>query len=262
MRGLVGAVVVCVASTAAAVGGPVQRYLNAARTLYENLEYEKALEQLRRAKQASGGPEDDEVISLYEGIVHADLGNEEQALTAFKTGLSLNVDAKLPLEVSPKVEAVFERARENVKKMLGPELEQQRAEAERKRREEEERRAKEAKPAPAAAEVKKDTPSLSRQWAWVPAVGGAVAVFGGGYFAVQAKGNYDALVTGAAPPADAAKIRDEGKQQQTVAIALTGLGVAALASAGVMYLAGTDEPAAAVVAGPGQVFATVSVPLE
>jgi tetratricopeptide (TPR) repeat protein len=123
----------------------VQRYLNAAAALHENLDYEQALAQLQKAKKKSKGAEDDAAIALYEGVVLSHLGKEDKAVTAFKTALSLKPNAKLPLEVSPKVEALFARARESVEKVLAPQREEEeRRLAEQKAREDAERRQREA----------------------------------------------------------------------------------------------------------------------
>lgn len=138
----------------------VQRYLTAAARLYENLEYERAIAQLERAKTLPNRTVDDDVaIALYEGIILADMGKKDQSIAAFKEGLFLKPDAKLPVRVSPKVVSDFESVRREVKKELAPILAKQ--EAERKRKEEEARKAAEAQKkldeqnAKAAAEAKK-----------------------------------------------------------------------------------------------------------
>ncbi|HLL81150.1 MAG TPA: hypothetical protein VK420_00810 [Longimicrobium sp.] len=141
----------------APAGSPeVQRYLNAAAALYENLDYEQALAQLQKAKKKSKGAEDDAAIALYEGVVLSHLGKDDKAVTAFKTALSLKPGATLPFEVSPKVEALFQRARQSVEKVLAPQREEEERKAkaaEEKRlaeqtaREEEERKAREARAA-------------------------------------------------------------------------------------------------------------------
>ena len=84
-----------------------QAYLRATNMLYQKLEYEKALEQLDRARKVAVGLEDDVKISLWEGILFAELGRMEDARTAFNTALALSSDAKLPVKVSPKVTAEF-----------------------------------------------------------------------------------------------------------------------------------------------------------
>ena len=69
--------ILAVATPARAQSAEVQKYLNAAVTLYENLEYEKALQQIERARARSTQAGDDARIALYEGIVYADMGKDE-----------------------------------------------------------------------------------------------------------------------------------------------------------------------------------------
>lgn len=92
------------AASAAAPSDDVQRYLVAAARLYESLEYERALEQLARAKRLSPRADDDVAIALYEGVILMDMGKREEGLAAFRTALLLDPAAKLPVKVSPKVE--------------------------------------------------------------------------------------------------------------------------------------------------------------
>jgi tetratricopeptide (TPR) repeat protein len=99
-------------------GNEFQTYLNAAVRLYESLEYEQALERLSRARRYVREVEDDVIISLYEGIIHADMGRKEQSQAAFRDGLLLQPDAKLPVKVSPKVERDFEAVRQDVRREL------------------------------------------------------------------------------------------------------------------------------------------------
>ncbi len=106
----------------------VQRYLLSASRLYQGLEYERALEQLKRAKSVAVGVSDDAVIDRYEGIVLFDLGKREEALAAFKEALLLEPDGVLPIKVSPKITEAFEATRVKVKKELEPILALRRAE--------------------------------------------------------------------------------------------------------------------------------------
>ena len=82
---VVGLLVVLMTTPAFAQSAEVKKYLNTAITLYENLEYEKALKQLKNASAKAKGPDDEAKIGLLEAIVLADMGREERALTAFKT---------------------------------------------------------------------------------------------------------------------------------------------------------------------------------
>src|SRR5687767_11396097 len=94
------------------------RYLTAAVQLYESLDYDQALEQLQRAKPLARGIKQDVTVALYEGILLADMGRQEQSRTAFRTALLLDPEAKLPIKVSPKVARSFEEVRTSVRKSL------------------------------------------------------------------------------------------------------------------------------------------------
>ncbi len=100
---------------AQAIDAP-ERYLLAASQLYRALEYERALEQLKRARTVSKGVGDDALIARYEGIILFDAGKPEEAAAAFREALYLEPDAVLPLKVSPKISATFEATRVTVKK--------------------------------------------------------------------------------------------------------------------------------------------------
>jgi hypothetical protein len=243
------------AGAATAMTNEVRRYLNSAKALFENLEYEKALKQIERAKSKASGAEDDAMVALYEGIVSAEMGKDERAVTAFKTGLSLDINAKLPLEVSPKVERIFESARENVKKMLGdaanvqepPPVETPPPE-----------KKPEVMTPPAQTATQTPSGGGARRFAWVPAAAGVALGAGGAYALIQAKAKHDALVQGTVPEPDAAKVREDGKTYQTVGFVLVGAGVACLATAGAMFaFGGPSEPVQASVASDGRSVAIV-----
>src|SRR4051812_37695700 len=111
-RPLVIGVVLFSAGALAAAPKPkpdqAKKYLDAAVRLYNSFEFERALEQLSKARAQSTGAEMDVTISLYEGIVQLELGRDEAAETSFKTALSLDANAALPTKVSPKVQQLFE----------------------------------------------------------------------------------------------------------------------------------------------------------
>ncbi|SEL04308.1 hypothetical protein SAMN05444354_103384 [Stigmatella aurantiaca] len=96
-----------------------QRYLLAAERLYESGENERALVQLERARGLARGLAQDVAVTLREGIFLADMGQSAKAQMAFREGLLLDPDAKLPLRVSPKLERDFEDVRTRVRKELG-----------------------------------------------------------------------------------------------------------------------------------------------
>lgn len=260
------------ATSAFAQSAEVKKYLNTAITLYENLEYEKALKQLKQAHVKAAGADDDAKISLLEGIVLADMGREEKALTAFKTGFSVDVEAKLPLEVSPKVQAVAEKARANVRKMLAPQLEAQKAEEQRKLAEDEKKVADEKRRAEIEAErlaelkrqeaeerAKNQPPPLvvtadngpsARALSWIPGVVGLAAGGVATGLLVSASGKHAALVNGTANPADAASLRDTGKTEATLGYVFTGVAAAGVATAVVMFIVGAPKETPVVAAMP------------
>jgi hypothetical protein len=88
------------------------------RRLYGSLEYERALEQLSRAKLFVRSEADHIDLLLYEGVILADHGKEDAANAAFTAALFLRPEAKLPLLVSPKVARRFEKLRQQVKREL------------------------------------------------------------------------------------------------------------------------------------------------
>jgi hypothetical protein len=131
------------------------RFITAASRLFENLEYERALEQLANAKKFASTPDEQTQVALYEGVVLIELGRTEEAKAAFETALFLSPDAQIPVKVSPKVKAQIEAVRAQVKKELAPILAKKEAE-ERAKREAEEKAKKEAEAkAKKEAEAKK-----------------------------------------------------------------------------------------------------------
>ncbi|WNG42703.1 hypothetical protein F0U60_00290 [Archangium minus] len=96
----------------------VKIYILSARRLYEDLEFEHALEQISRAKHFSRTKAEDVLLSLYEGVILADLSKADESSAAFKAALFLQPDAKLPLKVAPKVEKAFESVRQQVQREM------------------------------------------------------------------------------------------------------------------------------------------------
>ncbi|WP_140874369.1 tetratricopeptide repeat protein [Myxococcus xanthus] len=83
-------------------------YIRAAAQLYEELEYEAALNVLTVARTQAASEGELAEAAIYEAIVLADLGRRHEAIKAFAEALRLNPDAKLPVRVSPKVVKDFE----------------------------------------------------------------------------------------------------------------------------------------------------------
>jgi hypothetical protein len=96
----------------------VQAYLLSVQRLYEDLENESALKQIARAKTLPRTKNEDVLLSLYEGVIQADLSHWEESAAAFKAALSQHPEAQLPVKVAPKVQQHFEKVRQEVKQEL------------------------------------------------------------------------------------------------------------------------------------------------
>lgn len=280
MRRTLLIIALCVALPVHAQSAEVKKFFNAAITLYENLEYEKALKQLAKARSKASSPEDEGKIALLEGIVLADMGREEKALTAFKTGFGMDPDAKLPVDVGPKVLAVSERARANVRKMLAPQIAAQRAEEERKaaedkkraedaaklaeekRRADEEERLRNAPPPPQTVTKAAPTGPSVRGLSWIPGAVGLVSAGIGTYFLISASSKYNALLAGTVDFATAQTYRTTGPTDATVGYALIGIGGAGLVGALVMFLVGAPAPVATLVPTRDGAMFAFSMPLD
>ncbi|QSQ17099.1 hypothetical protein [Myxococcus landrumensis] len=210
----------------------VQPYVLAAKRLYNDLQYEQALEQIARGKRLSHGPVDDALLSLYEGIIQADLGEPSSSDAAFKAALFLQPDAKLPLTVSPKVSERFESLRKQVKR----ELEASAA-----------LRGEDAPPpiikAPAAPPVplREEPPPRAPTRAWLPAAIGGGLLVGSGVTWLMARGQHSNLTSASGGVGTVQGMQDaasRGEGLQTVSAVLAGAGVVGLGVAAGMYLWG------------------------
>lgn len=263
-------VLIVLGTPALAQSTEVKKYLNTAITLFENLEYEKALKQLKSAKAKAAGPDDEAKIALLEACVLADMGREEKALAAFKTAFSVDLDAKLPVEVGPKGQAVAEKARASVRKLLAPQFEAQKAEeqrrlaAEKQRAEERQRAEAEARlaeqrrleaerlknagaPPMVAAE---GTGPSARALSWIPGVVGLAAGGAATGLLLSANGKYVALRDKTVAVEQAAAYRDSGRAEATLGYVFTAVGAVGVVTAAIMFAAGGDSGAPVVSAVP------------
>ncbi|QDE94489.1 MULTISPECIES: hypothetical protein [Myxococcus] len=96
---------------AASADSDFERHVAEAVRLYDDLEYERALEQLDRARGSLRGTRDRMSLALYRGIISADLGRWQAARDEFRSALLQEPGARLPLRVSPKVSREFEAQR-------------------------------------------------------------------------------------------------------------------------------------------------------
>ncbi|MBZ4401961.1 hypothetical protein K8625_40275 [Myxococcus sp. AS-1-15] len=239
-----------------AVSPDMRRYLVSIHQLIEDLAYERALEQVARGKKVSKGPEDDVAISLYEGILVAELsaGRLDESNAAFKAALFLAPDAQLPLSVSPKLKRRFEAVREEVLGELALRGEDrgplktdaptrlQRQPAPRGPLPEAASRLSESSSSP-VSEVPPSSPTL-RERAIIPAVAGGALVVTAGVFWKLAEGKKSKLVH--KPPelrteADARNLAQSARGMQTVSVGLLVGGLVGLGAAMGMYLQGAPD---------------------
>ncbi len=240
--------------------GPFQTHVTAARQLYDALEYERALAELSRARGHALGEADDVLLSLYEGVILADLGRTESSNAAFRVALLLQPVAELPLKVSPKVEQRFEAVRRQVLRELAeqevpvapapPPAPPPVATAPPEPVMPTDPQATPAPlplpaPAPVTAAPEVSTSATLRSRAWIPATVGGVLLVGGGVSSLQARSERSRLRrddVSLATSQDVDRSVSRGKTFQAVGLVLAGAGVAGLGlSAGMFLLGGPPE---------------------
>ncbi|WP_147451129.1 tetratricopeptide repeat protein [Corallococcus llansteffanensis] len=231
--------------------GRVQPYLLSVRRLYENLEYERALEQLSRAKRLSSGKEEDVLLSLYEGAILADLGRVEESEAAFKAALFVRPEAKLPVLVSPKVEERFEAVRRQVKQKLEAVARGQAdAPVQVPPPEAPPTPVPDAPHAPALAPeafvARTSSGQGRRTGAWLPATIGGGLLVGGGVCYLLARAEHSKLRgsdAGLATREDVKRSASRGKRYQWMGVGLAGAGVVGLGVSAGVYLLGRPSQA-------------------
>jgi hypothetical protein len=218
----------------------VRTYLLSVQRLFEDLEYERALDQINLARRMAREAEDEVTLSLYEGIILCDLSKQEEGRAAFKAALLLRPDAKLPVQVAPKVEQLFESVRQQVKTLpiarsqVGLEkteaafqpLPRQQSEA--------------VRSAPALEQAALPDRGLRRH-SRVPAIAGGVLVAAGGIAWGVSKGDMNQLRNNdsrLATMEDVQRTVSRGRTWQTVGVSLLSVGAASLAAATGMYVLG------------------------
>ncbi|MFY1825558.1 hypothetical protein ACN47A_06580 [Myxococcus fulvus] len=205
--------------------GTVRPYVLAATRLYNDLEYEQALEQISRAKRLSKSQSDDALLSLYEGVILADLGQATSSDAAFKAALFLQPDAKLPLSVSPKVSERFESLRGQVRRDLDA------AAPPRER----------GATAEVSEPVGSSTGASVPRRVWLTGAAGGGLLVGSGVTWLMARGQHSKLTQASGAPETMSGMKDtasRGRTYQTVSAVLAGAGVVGLGVAAGLYLWG------------------------
>jgi tetratricopeptide (TPR) repeat protein len=93
---------------------PASAHLEAAIGYYTDLEYERALVELSRAQRRAESEEEMVPTLLYQGIIHSELNQGEEAAAAFQAALQIQPSAALPMRVAPKIARHFEAQREQL----------------------------------------------------------------------------------------------------------------------------------------------------
>jgi hypothetical protein len=98
---------------APAAGQPkVGSHFAAAQRLYQRLDLEAALAELREAEVAAKDNEDELVqILVYRGLISADLGRTQEMTDLFKRALAMRPWTEMPPGTSPRVGKAFADAR-------------------------------------------------------------------------------------------------------------------------------------------------------
>ncbi len=99
--------------------------------LYNEAEWDAALRELSVAEKLAADDAERATVWLHQGVMHANVPNAEAAEAAWRRALELDAKQDLPLPVSPRVKALFEKVRGTVKEKprLVPKEDQRRAEA-------------------------------------------------------------------------------------------------------------------------------------
>jgi tetratricopeptide (TPR) repeat protein len=235
-----------------------QAYLDKALRLYDELDYEQALEQLALGRSVSMGVGDDIDLSLCEGLILAELGRSEASDAALTAALLLQPTAKLPRHTPPKVLRRFEELRKQAEQQLAlkslpqappfspPQL--------RPRVIVDSVVHKEWTNDYGTRPRKSSEESALRRFFWVPmTVGGALLAGGGvGYlFAREELSRLKGSGSEFDTYGDVQRASSQGQKYQRISVGLAGAGIAALGVAGGLYLLGRPTKPQQVAVGLG-----------
>jgi hypothetical protein len=93
-----------------AATGPYDSALTRAVGLYNEAEWDASLRELTKAERYAADDAQRVQVWLYEGVVLANIPDLDGARVAWDKALAVDPDAKLPLKVSPRVQAKFDEA--------------------------------------------------------------------------------------------------------------------------------------------------------
>ncbi|ATB29417.1 hypothetical protein [Melittangium boletus] len=226
----------------------IRNHLLLIHQFYDASDYERALAQIQVARQERHGTDEDVALSLYEGILLCEMLRKEEGKAAFRTAFLLRPDAKLPEQVSPKIEADAEAIRRQVKR----ELAEQSPPVARKSLMPESKPSDSMTSSPQIPELT-SAPSGARRYALVPALaGGTLAVAGGASWGIS-RVYLNRLRNPSAQTSveELQRAASLGDKWQTAGVGLLAVGAVGLVTAAGMYVwGGNEKPSVALGAGP------------
>ena len=90
-------------------------HLAAAVRLYQKLDLDAALAELKEAELAAKDNEDETVqVFIYRGLILSDTGKTNDATDMFKRALAIRPWAEVPSDTSPRIAKVFSDARKSL----------------------------------------------------------------------------------------------------------------------------------------------------
>jgi hypothetical protein len=228
----------------AALQEDAQTYLLSAKRLYESLDYEAALTQLQLARQVSRSREQEINLLLYEGILLSELSRWDEGAASFKTALELDIAAKLPVQVSPKVSARFESLRKKKKgELAAQEASTPALPSPTEKSSPLIEATHPAVPPPSIVTVT-DSPSPEKNlhgYSLIPAIAGGSLIVAGGVSWALSRGELTRLRTASPTLTSEEDVRHSvarGRTLQTLGMSLLGAGTAGLLTAAGMYMLG------------------------
>ncbi len=112
---LMGVVISSEALAETAVPETNNPFIPVVARLYDALELAAALSTVQKALNwPNNTPQDVVWLELMEGALHFGAGNKAKALSAFKRALLLDPHGQLPVRVSPRLHALFAKARQEL----------------------------------------------------------------------------------------------------------------------------------------------------
>ena len=244
----------CLARAAKPEG--LQKELASVSRLYETLEYEAALELIGRARALPHTPGEEVSLLLYEGILWLELRKGTQGRAAFASALELDREARLPVPVSPKIQAVFDSARSQMPpRALPPPT----ATKDSARGGDVPRREIPPPVTEAPAALVPPVPDRGagagglRRYSLLPAIAGGVFVVAGGVgwaFSRQELGRLRAEPPVYTTSEEAREGAARGRTLQTAGVTLLGAGLVGLSAAAGMYVFGGPRQTIALGVGP------------